>query len=1099
MTQSFGMSVHLRFFGPVRLDREGQSVPEVRRKSLALLAYLSGDTHPFSREHLVDLFWPRQSSAAGRRNLSWTLSNLSAHLPDCLAVERQSVQFMGHPDLSIDSVKARLLLASATGSAHTGRGEAAWPEQIKLWEEAAALIGGTFLDGFVLHDLPEFETWQMRQQAFWQQEQKNLLVNLINAFLHQAPHRAIRYANLWTEYMPWEEEAHRALMTALAANGQSAHALEQYARCAQYLRDELDASVSPETDRLYERIRNGEFQTRKSDGRSDMQQPAPPALHNLPVFLTPFIGRETEIESLTEMLLRGHNRLITLTGAGGSGKTRLAAVVAQRVHHHFTDGVHFITFADQGIEPEEEDRQSPAPRQEDKGGEERLASLMGESFGLSQSAQKEWRRLVQEHLRTRRLLLILDNFDYLVNLAPFLADLLRAAPKLTLLLTSRQPLNLQAEFVIPVQGLSLPASDDLLTANESESIRLFLDRAQRTLDGLTADDHAIRNIVRLCRYVAGSPLAIELLAPHFARRKSAQQLLDALEEDIDPAAATFADLPARHRSMRTVFNHSWMLLSREEQDLLACCSLFRSPFTRGMAAAVAKSATGRDQPTGERVSDSEPGGEELGHHTAHLIAEQLRMLQRKSLLMRVDADYFTLHPLLRRFAHEKLARKAKAEEEASARYAHFWLHWLAEAERTLYGPLEAETITRLRRHREDIFQAWTWAARRPSHYNMLGQATVMFTALWDACGWWREGEETLAQTIASIRSAYPDARLLISRLSTRRAVFLFRLNNFEEADALAREALAALQAEDKENSAEQAFAEKTLGNIHFLGGDFAQARHWHEESLAHYRALKNRALEAQALSNLAITLSALPDAASHASVTALLHESLALRRSLGDQTGIALALSNLAGEFYNNDEFTLAQSYYQECLNIRRAMDNPAGTAAVLLRLAFCAAYLGNGDRALQLAQEAAAINRCLGNRLGLSLSELCMGYVLCKQGSYAQAKARLQESLALVMDVQSEPHISRRLHDVVRALSHGKKPLPPALEERWPLLLQIESYIVHADFVPAYTLAEAKKLLATLCAALPPDQAAEAVARGRNLTLAEATAACLDLLICLG
>ncbi|MBI1298336.1 hypothetical protein GC175_25660 [bacterium] len=320
------MSFQLQLFGPVSLHLDGAIEHNVRRKSLALLAYLITEDRSLARDHLADLFWPDLPLNKAKRNLSWSLSNLAAHLPTCLHITSQRVRYVGHADLVVDTVQA-----------------GAWLHQHELQVQRQALdvMHGPFMDGFTLNGLAELETWHLAQQEIWRrrQQQQRLFVQVIDGLCAAyEDETAVVYALRWVQIFPWDEEAHRAVMSCLAASGRPDLALDHFAECRRILRAEVDLDPSPETESLYREI---QAQQAAATGA----QQAPP---HLPSFLTPLIGRDGELDRLTRRLKAPNYRLVALVGAGGSGKTRLAVAAAEKLRADFGDYAASCVWAEEG-------------------------------------------------------------------------------------------------------------------------------------------------------------------------------------------------------------------------------------------------------------------------------------------------------------------------------------------------------------------------------------------------------------------------------------------------------------------------------------------------------------------------------------------------------------------------------------------------------------------------------------------------------------------------------------------------------------------------------------------------------------------------------
>ena len=353
-------------------------------------------------------------------------------------------------------------------------------------------------------------------------------------------------------------------------------------------------------------------------------QTRPARRSNLPAAPTPLVGRESELAALTQLLDNPQCRLLTLVGPGGIGKTRLAIEAAAARREVFVDGVVLASLAAVNSPT----FMLPA-----------LASALGFSFYGSTNPRNQ----LLNHLSEKQMLLVLDNLEQLLEGVELVADILRRAPGLKLLATSRERLNLLGEWVVEVQGLAVPPAGQAKGVEECSAVALFVQSARRAKAGFAlraGDEPAVAHI---CRLVEGMPLAIELAAS-WVRMLSCQEIAREIEHNLDFLVASTRDLPERHRSLWAVFDHSWKLLSGEEQRELSQLSVFRGGFTRQAAEAVAG---------------------------ASLAA--LSSLVTKSLVRRAsaldDLTYYDLHELVRQYAHVQL-RGAGDIDRLSQRFAH---------------------------------------------------------------------------------------------------------------------------------------------------------------------------------------------------------------------------------------------------------------------------------------------------------------------------------------------------------------------------------------------------------------------------------------------
>lgn len=451
-------------------------------KGMALLAYLAVSDQPCSREKLAGLLWGESPDAAARASLRVTLNRLPAALRPFLIHTHHTIGL--HPEMVTLDV-----LTLETAVTH--------PNDAAIWQTAVALYRGDFLEGFHVPDAPAFEEWALLER----ERLRLLVIDLLhrladNALLRQLYGEGIGYARHILALDNWREEAHRLLMHLLALDGRRSDALAQFESCRRLLAENLGVEPTAETIALYEAIKTNTLPLSPSP-----VLPISPAPHNLPASAASFVGREAELAQLTTLLAQPDGRLLTILGPGGVGKTRLALETA--AHHladsRFADGLFFVPLAD-------------LPPGAD------IAPTVAEAIGLKLSGAKPPGTQVAAHLRDRRLLLLLDNFEHLLPQAEQLAAWLAAAPGLRLMVTSRVRLGLYEEWLVEIGGLETPVTAAALPPAEPPADwaafaapQLFIQRARRVYLGFdsAAEQEAI---LQICWLVGGLPLALELAA-----------------------------------------------------------------------------------------------------------------------------------------------------------------------------------------------------------------------------------------------------------------------------------------------------------------------------------------------------------------------------------------------------------------------------------------------------------------------------------------------------------------------------------------------------------------------------------------------------------
>jgi DNA-binding SARP family transcriptional activator len=502
-------------FGTARVILEGEPVTGFESdKARALLAYLAVEAdRAHQREKLAGMLWPESTEQVARAYLRRLLVNVRRVIGDYeaesppLHITRQTIQFNVLSDAWVD-VTAFLRLVQARGSTDQ--------ETIHQLEEAVELYRGGFLDGFSLAGCAAFEEWALLNREHFHRLVMDALRRLAEGYERRGEFaRALPHAWRQVEFDPWREQAHLQVMRLLALNGQRGASLAQYERCHRLLRDELGVEPSERTTAFYIALRDDELVGRDVEVPGDVaapssQQPVP--LCNLPSQTTPFIGRQEELAALEALLAGVPARLVSIVGPGGIGKTRLAlaagahlsedqrAAQAGQTAPGFPHGIVFVPLA-------------PLALPED------LAPAIAQSLGLSlQRGQDQ----LLDSLRRRQLLLILDSFEHLLAGVGLLIDIMRAAPGVKLLVTSREQLQLQGEHLFPIHGLTYPGQDPTPSALADmdvgayvaayPAIKLFVETVHRVQPGfeLCPDDATV--VTRICRLVEGMPLALELAA-----------------------------------------------------------------------------------------------------------------------------------------------------------------------------------------------------------------------------------------------------------------------------------------------------------------------------------------------------------------------------------------------------------------------------------------------------------------------------------------------------------------------------------------------------------------------------------------------------------
>jgi DNA-binding SARP family transcriptional activator len=541
-------ALSLSFLGSVQATLNGEALAGFRYdKVLALLAFLAvEEDRPHRRESLVGLLWPDLPEEAAKANLRQALATLRSVIgdrsadPPFLLISRDSVQWHSAAGAWVDVTAFTHLIQASSRHLHRHAGHCRACAQ--RYAQAAELYGGGFLAHFFLPDSAPFEEWAALKREVLQRQALEALSYLVSYYERRGEYAtAEAYVRRQLALEPWHESAHRHLMRLLMLNNQRSQALAHYEQCCRILAEELGVDPAAETTALYEQIRD-----ESQEIIADVTRLALPAerAHNLPPPPTPFVGREQELAGIAALLDDPACRLLTLVGAGGIGKTRLALQAATEQLDAFADGVYFVPLA-------------AVPSAD-------LAiAAIGEAIGSPFTGQGSLKAQLLHSLRGKEMLLVLDNFEHLLESAGLLAEILAAATGVSLLVTSRERLGLHGEWLFEVQGLpypaeGLPAIDGWTEADYEHysAMYLFLKSASRLQPDLKLDEREFRWVARICQLVEGMPLAIELAAA-WIRVLSCAEIAGQIEQGIHFLATSLRDLPPRHRSLHAVFDHSW--------------------------------------------------------------------------------------------------------------------------------------------------------------------------------------------------------------------------------------------------------------------------------------------------------------------------------------------------------------------------------------------------------------------------------------------------------------------------------------------------------------------------------------------------------------
>ncbi len=1135
---------HIQMLGGLRAERGTRALTGFKsQKAAVLLAYLAFYiSAPHSREELQTLLWPDADLEAARNRLRVNLSSLRRQLEppgttagEALIADRIFIRLNSRA-VTTDAAQFEAALADA----QRDTGEAG---KIAALIRAVEAYGGDLLPGF-------YEEWVISERERLRQSLLQALRRLTRHLVHaQDYERALFYARLATRHDVLREESHRDVMRLYIALGQPSAALQQYEDLKRHLLESLDAAPAPSTQQYARQIRDSlghsasfpapvlpppssvlslrsrpaplppesDGNAPKSDGNAAEQAGSNPRANALPAYLTRFFGREQECAALCGMLAPVANppasqqgdpdfqqaaRLVTLTGLGGSGKTRLALAVAQQLRPAFAARAWFVSLADLA--------------------DARLiADAIISVLALPRASLADPFAQISAALDGKPALLILDNFEHLAEEgAAFVAALLARAPSLACLVTSRHALGLPGEREFTLSPLPVPAEGEAGNGNgkseqgvepalllECASVRLFVDRAQANLPDFQITRRNAGEVAALCRELEGIPLAIELAAAR-ARVLTPAQMRTHLLRRFDLLVDRRADKNARHRSLRATLEWSYRLLPIPLRRLFAQLSQFAGGWSLAAAQAVCR--------------EEEMGGDFAGEGGALALLEALERLQIESLIQTGaagDEMRFSMLKTLREFAGERLSLEEC--QTLQARYIRYFVEFAEEARPHLQATQQGMWLERLQLELDNLRAAFELCLADTNGAESGLRMARALERFWSARGLISEGIRFTTRILAHPGAQMPT--MLRAKALLTAGTLHFNQDDYDTAFLLHREALTTAQAAQYPSG--EAWALDNLGTAELRRGNCPSAQAYFERSLAIHRDENDKAGIAATLSHLGSAAQAQGD---YRRAQQQFEASLLLHTELGDRLHVATTLSNLGLLFDLRGEYEAARSHYGQSQAIHRELNNKTGRAVTLMNLGIIAAKVqdyeeasayfteahdlarelglrrgvalalgnrgsleeirGNPDRAGSLYAQCLAIQREIGDRIGVTLTLANIGRIHILRGEYEPGRACLLESLSLARDLKLLTGTVEGLEGFA-ALSNAQQQFPRAIR-----LYGAADALRETIQVPlaAILCADREEIYARLRQAAGAAAFAAAWAEGRSISMEEAIASAL-------
>ena len=941
--------------GGVKIQLGGEPVDRLtNQKAIALLIYLASTRRRQSREVLADLLWDERSQSQVLANLRGVLVSLRKWFGDQVIISRSNVSINPDLDIRLDSSEFETALQPwvAARGAITAENAAEVIHAVELYR-------GEFLEGFYLQAASGFEAWLVRERQRLHHKLVEALGGLVDYELRQGAYPlGAEHARRLLGLDPLMESAQRQLMRLLAYSGQRAAALEAYERFRDLLEDELSVDPEVETQTLNALIQAGE-----------LGKPALPAHstspHNLPAQLTSFIGRQSEIADVSHLLTGSHSRqvspsrLVTLLGAGGSGKTRLSLQAANAVLAAYPHGAWLVELAsltDPDLVPQ--------------------AAL--KALDLRTSGERLPMDVLVQYLAEKQMLLVFDNCEHLIDAcAAFIEKLLRACPRVSVLATSRERLNIPGETVFHVPTLSMPAGDHPLTAAKTvhyEAVQLFVERGASASPGFAISDDNAQAIAQICSRLDGIPLAIELAAARLNVLTPAG-IASRLDDCFQLLGGGSRTALPRQQTLRATIDWSYELLSEKERYLLRRLAVFAGSWTLEAAETICK---------GEEIEQPE-------------ILELFSSLVNKSM---VAANQFpgremrySMLETIRQYGRERL-REAGEELWFTSQHLAYFLALAERSDHELRGPHSLEWTRRMEREYDNLRAALEWSLGTCQAVELGLQLSNALHMFWDRVNNWYEARLWMERALADSQALGRTA--VRARALANHAIFVGEiLGDLPQARLQLEESLEILRELSTASRLDYAYTLMWLGYCLGWLGDYDTGRDYLEHSCEIFQEAGESWWQASALVYLSGISKEMLD---KDTIVIHLEEAADLFRKTGERWGLAYPLWVLGNIAMEEGDDRAASQHIQACLAIFQDFNSIGWVGRMLHTLGELARCMNEYDQALAYYQESLAMyQQCGFGSYWFSMVTQGLGYVAIAHADNQLAASRFKEALKMV------------------------------------------------------------------------------------------------------
>lgn len=706
-----------------------------------------------------------------------------------------------------------------------------------------------------------------------------------------------------------------------------------------------------------------------------------PAASRLPLPVTPLIGREVELAALERSFTDSQCRLLTLSGMGGIGKTRLAIEFAIRHSKIFSGGVYYVSLASLNSL-------------------KFIVTAFANGFGLTFSGPADPKEQFLNTLANRvqqPSLLVIDNLEHLLAVSPqveeesgvigLIKEILQRQPNMKILVTSRERLNLQGEWMYELYGLPVPVEYARDPLEDYAAVALFVLAARRVKADFKIDQENRPAIIQICRLLEGIPLAVELAAA-WVRLLSCQEIAHEIEANLDFLTTSMRDVPERHRSIRATIDYSWKMLPDEERRILSRLSVFHGGFSRQAA----------EQVGGASISS-------------------LASLHARSLVHRIESGRYDLHELLRKYALMKLEESSQELENTLHHHCIYYLDYYGNRESDLRSDKQFSAIAEISAEIENIRAAWHYAVLH-DQVARLRKPSMCFW-FYDIRGWYQEAYALYQWTIEELESNQeawkkgdPEGDIVREHIRANLAWFCIRLGKFEESRLYLNQSLAFLRKIGA--CTELLYALHHMGALERLAGNFVLSQELFLEMLDVATGMGARWHIALAQGNIGVAKCALGE---YNEARNWLQTANAIFRETGDQRIRAISLQFLGEALRNLGEYAQAQMCLNESLEISKVFGDRWISGLSLNQLGLVFMVNGEYEEAARLFRESLVQLREIDEFWGMLQALNNLGAVHLILDAYPEARTAFCESLIIAGNDQILPEALDALIGIAQIL----------------------------------------------------------------------------------